>query len=80
MAKDLTEIFDALNRRLAVLIQLTAYQLVKGQTLAEAAPILRRLGLAPSEIAAVFDTTAKTVSVRVSEAKRKRSKKNSYAG
>jgi len=44
------------------------------------APVLRRLGLTPGEIATVFDSTAQVVSVRVSEAKRKGGKKKAKAG
>jgi len=80
MAEDLTEILNTLNRRLAVLIHLMAYEMVQGKTLAEAAPVLRRLGLTPGEIATVFDSTAQAVSVRVSEAKRKGGKKKAKAG
>ncbi|TMJ07794.1 MAG: hypothetical protein E6G98_13245 [Bacillati bacterium ANGP1] len=80
MAEDLTEILNTLNRRLAVLIHLMAYEMVQGKTLAEAAPVLRRLGLTPGEIATVFDSTAQVVSVRVSEAKRKGGKKKAKAG
>ncbi len=80
MAENLAETLSTLSRRLAVLIHLMAYQMVQGKTLAEAAPVLRRLGLTPGEIATVFDTTALTVSVRISEAKRKGGKKKAKAG
>ena len=65
---------DAIDRKLSILIMLAAYQLAQGKSLAEAAPVLRRLGLSASEIAAVFDSTTNTVNVMVSKSKKKKSK------
>ena len=80
MAEDLGDILTTLNRRLSILIKLIAYQIIQGKTLSEAAPVLRRLGLTPGEIATVFESTPKAVSVRISEAKRKVRKKKAKAG
>lgn len=65
------EILASIERKLSILINLEAYRLVGQMTITEGAPILKRLGLDPSEIASVFDTTAGTVKVRLSEAKKK---------
>lgn len=62
------------DRKLTILINLLAYQIVEGKTLAEGAPILRRLGLKAPEIAAVFGSTANTVHVQLTLAKRKKAK------
>jgi hypothetical protein len=64
------EKIDELNRKIDLLVRLLAYQLVSGKTLSHGAPVLKRLGLSASEIAAVFDTTANTVSVRLAESKK----------
>jgi DNA-directed RNA polymerase specialized sigma24 family protein len=65
---------DEIERKLSVLMNLLAYQIAEGKTLAEAAPILRRLGLTPSEIAVVFNSSPNAVGVRLAEAKRKQAK------
>jgi len=74
MEVDQDEILAAINRKLSILINLEAYKLVGQMTITEGAPILKRLGLDPSEIASVFNTTSGTVKVRLSEAKKKPSK------
>jgi hypothetical protein len=61
---------DELSHKLDVIIRLLAYQLVSDKTLTHAAPILKRIGLSANEIAAVFDTTATTVHVRLSESRK----------
>ncbi len=65
----------AMNRKLEILINLMAYQMVGDMTIAEGAPILRRLGMSPTEIATVFDSTTKSVRTRLKEAKRRTTKK-----
>ncbi len=65
------ELLESVDRKLGVLIKLISYQIAEGKTVAEGAPVLRRLGLTPSEIATVFDSTAKAVTVRIAEAKKK---------
>ena len=72
MDPDTNELLTELNRMLCTLIRLVAFQVAEGKTLADAAPILKRLGLSRSEIAAVVESTPKAVSVRLAEAKRKR--------
>jgi len=61
----------SIDRKLTVLIQLNAYQVTQGMRLAEAAPILKRLGLSNSEIAMVFDSPANVVRARLTERKKK---------
>jgi hypothetical protein len=65
---------DDVNRKLDVLIKLLAYQTVGKMTLTEGAPLLRRLGFTPSEIAAIYGSTTNVVSVRLAEAKKKTKK------
>jgi hypothetical protein len=62
------------NRKLDMLIKLLAYQTVGKMTLTEGAPLLRRLGFTPTEIAAIYGSNAKVVSVRLAEAKKKMKK------
>ncbi|MHB8779602.1 MAG: hypothetical protein ACYC6R_17865 [Anaerolineales bacterium] len=62
------------NRKLDVLLKLLAYQTVGKMTLTEGAPLLRRLGFTPSEIAAIYGSTTNVVSVRLAEAKKKTKK------
>ena len=68
------ELLASIDRKLSIIIHLEAYRLVGQMTITGGAPILKRLGLDPSEIASVFDTTAGTVKARLSEAKKKPSK------
>lgn len=67
--------FREIDRKLTVVINLLAYQLVEGKTLSESVTVLRRLGLKPSEIAAIYGTTAKSVSVRYAESRRKQTQR-----
>ena len=64
---DLSEV----DRKLSIVINLLAYQIIQGKTLTDGVPVLRRLGLKQSEIAAVYGTTANTVGVRLAEARKK---------
>ena len=68
---------EEIMRKLDALLKLVAYQTVGKMTLSEGAPLLRRLGFTPSEIAAIYDSTANTVNVRLAEAKKKRRTKAS---
>ncbi|MCL5428932.1 MAG: hypothetical protein M1347_03890 [Chloroflexi bacterium] len=63
--------FEAINKKLDTLIRLMAYQIVQGKTLSQGAPILKRLGFTNTDIAIIFDTSYKTVSVRLAESKKK---------
>ena len=65
-------ILKEINHKLDTLTRLIAYQIVQKMTLSEGAPLLRRLGFTASEIAAIFDSTANAVSVRLAEAKKKK--------
>lgn len=60
-----------INRKLSLIINLLAYQVVQGKTVAEGAPLLKRMGLTLSEIAEVFGSTTNAVNVRINEAKKK---------
>jgi hypothetical protein len=62
---------QSIDRKLSIIIKLLSYQIVQGKTVAEGAPLLKRMGLTQSEIAEVFDSTANAVGVRLSEAKKK---------
>ncbi len=72
MTKD--SVLDDINRKMDTLLQLIAYQIVEKRTLSEGAPLLRRLGFTPSEIAAIYGSTANVISVRLAEAKKKKNK------
>ncbi len=74
MSKDAS--LEEINRKIDVLLKLMAYQTVEKKTLSEGAPFLRRLGFTPAEIAAIYDSTANTVNVRLAEAKKKKSAKS----
>lgn len=69
--KQISEINEKLDR----VLNLLAYQTVGKMALSEGAPLLRRLGFSQSEIAAIYGTTANTISVRLAEAKKKNQKK-----
>ncbi len=66
---------DEINRKLDTLLRLLAYQTVGKMTLSEGAPLLRRLGFTAAEIAAIYDSTANAVNVRLAEAKKKKKDK-----
>jgi hypothetical protein len=65
------DILSEVNRKLDVIIRILAYQVVAKMTLSEGAPLLKRIGLNASEIAAVYDSSPKSISVRISEARRR---------
>ena len=67
---------EDINRKLDVMLRLLAYQTVEKMTLSEGAPLLRRFGFTSSEIAAIYDSTANAVSVRLAEAKKKKKDKS----
>ena len=62
---------EKLQADMRLVARLLAYQIAGKMTLAQGAPILRRLGMSPGEIAAVFDSTVNTVQVGVARAKKK---------
>lgn len=65
------ENFDRIEAKLDIIIRLLAKQIVGEKTNTEAAPYLHKLGLSPSEIASILDSTPGAVSKYVSEAKKK---------
>lgn len=68
-------ILKEMNHNLEILIKLLAYQIVEKRTLSEGAPLLRRLGLNAAEIAAIYESTPQSISVRIAEAKKKKRSK-----
>jgi len=66
---------DEVARKLDLVVRILAYQLVADTTLSQGAPVLKRLGLSASEIATVFDTTANTVRVRLTESRKAKNRK-----
>lgn len=67
--------FKSIERKLDVLIGLTAHLATKDMTVTDGAPLLRRLGMSPAEIAPVLKSTAKAVKTRIKEAKKKATNK-----
>lgn len=68
MAND--PVVEEIRDALATIKRLLAAQVGVGQTIAERAPQLHRLGVDRSTIAAVCGTTPEVISVRLAEAKR----------
>ncbi len=65
------EQFERLEAKLDTLIKLTALSIGSGdEPVAERAVKLSRAGLAPKDIAAIYNTTPNTISVALSKAKR----------
>jgi hypothetical protein len=60
-----------LERKIDLLIRLLGARCVEGKTTTDAIRMLGRLGLDRPEIATICDTTPNTVSVRLSEARKK---------
>jgi hypothetical protein len=73
---ELQETIASIDRRLLVVVQLLAYQITQGKKLAEAAPILKRLGLTNVEIGEVFNSPANVVRARLTEKKKAKSATN----
>lgn len=67
-----TKAVGDISRKIDILIKLLSYNIVSKMTISEGAPLLKRIGLTASEIAAVYDSTTNTVNVRLSEAKKKK--------
>jgi DNA-directed RNA polymerase specialized sigma24 family protein len=73
VSSEVSRVEEKLDR----LIRLIAYQVSQGHpSLTEKAVVLRRLGLTPTEIADICGTTANTIGVRLTEAKKKQAKSN----
>jgi len=80
LEKDLIKKLDALNRKLDTLIKVVAISsrmetIMKGKKQKEQIQILSRLGLSRNVIALMLGTTPLTVSVRLSEMKKKNYRK-----
>jgi hypothetical protein len=54
-----------LNRKLDLIIQLLAYQIVSDKRFSEAAPVLKRLGMSTNEIASVIDTSVNSINALI---------------
>lgn len=68
-----------INRNLDLVVRLLAFQVVEGKGIVDGAPILRKIGMMPAEIANVFGTTPNTVRVAVSQAKTKKVRRRKKA-
>lgn len=71
MATSEKDAIQEIDRKLSLIVNLLAYQVVQGKTVAEGAPLLKRMGLTLGEIADVFGSTTNAVNVRINEAKKK---------
>jgi hypothetical protein len=69
----------SIQEKLDQLIFLVACQVTQGQSVAQAAPVLKRLGLNNSQIATVLGSTPNAISVRLAEAKGKKAKSAAVA-
>ena len=69
------ERWEKLQSKLDTLIRLLGMTIGVGLTTAERAPMLQRAGLDRAAIAAVCDASVEAISVRLAEAKRKKSSK-----
>jgi hypothetical protein len=70
-----SEGLERLEKKIDVLIRLLAMTVGIGLPTAERAPMLQRAGLDRTAIAAVCNSTASAISVRLAEAKRKKPSK-----
>jgi hypothetical protein len=67
---------NPIEEKLDQLIYLLAAQPTGGQSVTQAAPLLKRLRLTNVQIATVLGTTRNTIAVRLAEASRMNSKRN----
>jgi hypothetical protein len=74
-----SERWEILDNKLDTLIRLLGMTIGVGLPTAERAPMLQRAGLDRSAIAAVCDASVEAISVRLAEAKRKKSSKKQKA-
>ena len=68
--EELQKAIASIDRKLSVVVQLLAHQMTQGKKLAEAAPILKRLGLTNIEIGEEFNSPANVVRARLTEKKK----------
>jgi hypothetical protein len=73
------EQWETLEDKLNTLIRLLGMTIGVGLPIAERAPMLQRAGLDRNAIAAVCDASVEAVSVRLAEAKRRKSSKKRKA-
>jgi hypothetical protein len=73
------ERWEKLNNRLDTLIRLLGMTVGVGLSTAERAPMLQRAGLDRNAIADICDASVDAISVRLAEAKRKKSSKSRKA-
>jgi CRP-like cAMP-binding protein len=66
------ELLQDLNRKLDILLRLVATQVGADLSVAERAPLLSRTGLDRKAIADVCNTTPEAVSVRLAEARKRK--------
>jgi hypothetical protein len=65
------ELLSQIDEKLHSVVQLLAMSITQGEgSLAEKARKLQKAGMAPKDIAVLFDTTANTISVQLSKVKR----------
>jgi len=65
------ETLSRILHQLELITRLLAFQTFSNTKMFEGAPVLKKLGFSNPEIASVYDSNAKAVSVRLAEAKRK---------
>ena len=73
------EILAAIDKKLDAILRLLASRIVEGKNKTEAILVLDKIGLEPSLIAEIMDTTSSTVHARLSEARKKTSKRQKPA-
>jgi hypothetical protein len=71
--------FKKLESKLDTLIRLLGMSIGEGLSTAERAPMLQRAGMDRASIAAVCNASVEAISVRLAEAKRKKSSKRRKA-
>ena len=72
MKDEACKLLQTINHKITILVHVMAYQMIEGKTLAEGAPVLKRLGFNAGEIAGIFDSTSNTINVLLSKAKKKK--------
>jgi len=70
MMNEFGDTIRSADRKLSIIVNLLAFQLTQGKKLAEAAPLLKRLGMSNAEIGLVFDSPPNVVRARLTEKKR----------
>lgn len=68
---DNDQTLNEILHQLQLITNLLAYQSFGDSTMIEGAPVLKKLGFSNPDIASVFNSSSKAVSVRLAEAKKK---------